>query len=108
VFDKLKTLMRGLRGVIGQPLAGADTDPQRLFNALLAMPNPDTVLRRMGRAEETYFSILQDPHVIGDVRSIRGSFRSQEYRLLAGDDGVVRELDGQHPSPTRWRPTGWR
>lgn len=92
MFDKLKTLMRGLRGAFGQPLAGADTDPQRFFSALLAMPNPDTILRKMGRAEETYFSILQDPHVIGDVRSIRGSFRSQEWRLLAGDEGDAKSL----------------
>jgi phage gp29-like protein len=48
------------------------------------MPNPDPILRAMGKADTVYNSILIDPHVIGEVRSIRGSFRSNEYRLLVG------------------------
>lgn len=92
MFERAKTFLQGLRGAVGKPLADASTDPQRYFNALLAMPNPDTILRKMGRAEEVYFSILQDPHVIGDVRSIRGSFRSEQYRLVAGDDGDSKSL----------------
>lgn len=85
-MKSVKNPLFGLRASMGKPLAGPETDPQRYFNALIAMPNPDTVLRGMGKAEQVYFSIMQDAHVIGDVRSIRGSFRSQEFRLVAGNE----------------------
>lgn len=92
MINAIKTMLSGLRGVMGKPLAGPETDPQRYFNALIAMPNPDTILRGMGKAEQVYFSIMQDAHVIGDVRSIRGSFRSQAWRLVAGDDGDSKSV----------------
>lgn len=92
MINKLTTFMRGLRGAVGKPIADASTDPQRMFSALLQMPNPDQILRKMGRAEEVYFSIMQDPHVIGDVRSIRGSFRAEQYRLVAGNEGDSKSL----------------
>lgn len=80
-------LLRGLKGLLGKPQATVETDPQQWLNTLWAMPNPDPILRSMGRADLVYSSILRDTHVIGDVRSIRGEFRSREYRLLVGKDG---------------------
>lgn len=80
-------LLGRLRGLLGKPLATVETDPQLWLNALYAMPNPDPILRRMGRAEDVYASILRDTHVIGDVRSSRGNFRSYSYRLLVGNEG---------------------
>lgn len=92
MINPIKGLLSALRGTFGKPIAGPETDPQRYFNALIAMPNPDTILRGMGKAEQVYFSIMQDAHVIGDVRSIRGSFRSQAWRLVAGDDGDTKSI----------------
>lgn len=87
MIKAINRLVRGVKGMLGVPKAGIETDPYAMFNAMAAMPNPDQVLRGMGRAEQVYFSILGDAHVIGDVRSIRGSFRSNEYRLVIGNDG---------------------
>lgn len=91
-MNPIKSLLSALRGSFAKPLAGPESDPQRFFSALIAMPNPDTILRGMGQAEKVYFSIMQDAHVIGDVRSIRGSFRSQEFRLVAGNDGDSKSV----------------
>jgi len=89
MIKAINRLVRGLKGMLGVPKAGIETDPYAMFNAMAAMPNPDQVLRGMGRAEQVYFSIMGDAHVIGDLRSIRGSFRSHEYRLVIGNDGEL-------------------
>lgn len=83
----LKGMIRNLTGMLGKPIATPETDPQRFFGSLLTLPNPDPILREMGRAEQVYNSILIDAHVIGEVRSIRGSFRSHQYRLVSGAEG---------------------
>jgi phage gp29-like protein len=87
-----KGLIRSLSGWLGKSLAGPDTDPQRFFGTLYALPNPDPILRQMGQAEKVYYSIAADPHVLGDIRSIRGNFRSHSYRLNAGDEGDSKSL----------------
>lgn len=69
--------------MLGKEIAGNEL---RFFNSLSGMPNPDPILRRIGHADAVYNSILADAHVKGDVRSIRGSFRSHRYRISAGDE----------------------
>lgn len=83
-------LIKGLNGWLGKPIAGPETDPQIFFGRMFALPNPDAVLRELGAAEKVYFSIMADPHVLGDVRSIRGNFRSHTWRLLPGDEGDAK------------------
>ena len=78
---------RGLKALLNKPQATIESDPQAWFNTLYAMPDPDPILRGMGRAEQVYNTILRDTHVVGDVRSIRGNFRSYDYRLVVGNDG---------------------
>ena len=80
----IRGLVSTLNGWLGKPMATPETDPQRWFGMLMALPNPDPILRNMGQAEKVYRSILADPHVIGDVRSIRGNFRSFDWRLTPG------------------------
>jgi phage gp29-like protein len=75
-----------LKSLLGRPVATRETDPEQFFNALQILPNPDKVLRQMGRAEEVYQSIMADPHVLGDIRSIRGQFRSMKWRIVCGDE----------------------
>jgi phage gp29-like protein len=86
----IRGLVQSVKGWLGKPVASADSDPQRFFGTLYALPNPDPILRAMGRAEQVYNSILSDAHVIGELRSIRGSFRSHEYRVVAGDEADGR------------------
>ena len=80
-------LVRSLNGWLGKPIASPDSDPQRFFGNLFALPNPDPILRDMGQSELVYSSICADPHVLGDMRSIRGNFRSYDYRVVIGDEG---------------------
>lgn len=84
-MSTLSGLMASLKRALGRPLASPESDPARWFNSLGALPNPDPILREMGRAEQIYYSIASDPHVLGDIRSIRGNFRSQQFRVVAGD-----------------------
>lgn len=83
----LKGMIRSLTSFLGKPIATPETDPQRFFGSLMTLPNPDPILREMGRADTVYYSIMMDAHVIGEIRSIRGSFRSHKYRLDVGKDG---------------------
>ena len=91
--DKSK-LTQPAREMLGVEVAPAGND-WAFFNKLSTMPNPDPILRRIGRAESVYASIMADAHVTGDVRSIRGSFRAHYYRVLAGDDADQRSKDAR-------------
>lgn len=75
--------------MLGQEVVPTGAD-RYMFNRLTSLPNPDPILRRIGRAESVYASIMADAHVKGDVRSIRGDFRSQFFRVNAGDDKNAR------------------
>lgn len=86
----LKGLVQTVKGWLGRPIATVDSDPQRFFGMMYALPNPDPILRQMGRAEQVYNSILADAHVLGELRSIRGSFRSHEYRIVPGEEGNTK------------------
>ena len=83
-MNTVRGLIQGVKGWLGKPVATAETDPERFFGALAYLPNPDPILRQMGRADAVYQSIMADAHVIGEIRSIRGSFRSHLYRLEIG------------------------
>jgi phage gp29-like protein len=77
-------LIQGVKGWLSKPVATAETDPEMFFHALGMLPNPDPILRQMGRADAVYRSIMLDAHVMGEIRSIRGSFRSHNYRIDVG------------------------
>jgi phage gp29-like protein len=85
-------LIQRVSGWLSKAVASPETDPQQFFGLLNAMPNPDPMLREMGVAERVYHSILADAHVIGEVRSIRGSFRSYQYRINAGNEDDSKSL----------------
>lgn len=84
----VRGLIKTQKDWIGKAIADPSSDPQRFFGTLYALPNPDPILRSMGRAEQVYFSIAADPHVLGDIRSVRGNFRSHQYRLVEGEEGT--------------------
>ncbi|MEJ1938948.1 DUF935 family protein, partial [Nostoc sp. NIES-2111] len=86
-MNPLRGFVQSMKGLLGKPIATPESDPERFFGTLVSLPNPDPILRQMGRAEQVYSSILSDAHVIGEVRSIRGSFRSHQYRVVAGNEG---------------------
>lgn len=83
-------LVRSLKRGLGKAIATPETDPMRVLGVLMSMPNPDPILRYMGKAEVVYASIGMDPHVLGDLRSIRGNYRSYAYRVKEGDEGDAK------------------
>ena len=83
-MNTMRGLIQGVKGWLGKPVATPETDPERFFSALSSLPNPDPILRQMGKADAVYRSIMADAHVMGEIRSIRGSFRSHEYRVVVG------------------------
>lgn len=103
-------MIQSLKSFLGKPVAGPDTDPQRFFGTFFALPNPDPILRQMGQAERVYTSIMADAHVLGDIRSIRGNFRSHDWRLVAGDEGDSKSQAAlelvqdwmQRTNPNQW------
>lgn len=114
----LNKFVGSVRRVLGQQAAAADSDPQ-FFGRLHTLPNPDPILRSMGMADTVYASILSDPHVTGELRSIRGEFRGMDYRVVtwAEEDAQAqkaRELCErwmQHfaPNPTAdWLEVMWQ
>lgn len=85
----LSLFKRGVSSAFNQPVATPETD-QHYFGNVGHMPNPDPVLRRMNVADDVYRAIAADPHVLGDIRSIRGSFRQLKWRILPGVEGDAR------------------
>ncbi len=76
-------------------IASRSTDPN-FYSALSFLPNPDEVLRKMGRSQEVYDAIMLDSHVIGEMRSVRAGLLSYEWKITAGGqtsaDAAAAEL----------------
>lgn len=71
--------------VLTNEVASASTDPQ-FYAAMSFLPNPDPILRKLGRSQEVYDAIGYDAHVMGEIRSQHGSLLKKEWRLQAGGD----------------------
>ena len=54
-------------------------------NIMMALPNPDAVLKRLGRDVEVYRDILNDPAIKGAIRRRRSSVVGLEYGLTQGN-----------------------
>ena len=52
---------------------------------MMALPNPDTVLKKLGRDVEVYRDILNDPAIKGAIRRRRSSVVGLEYGLTQGN-----------------------
>lgn len=76
---------RGNRRQLQQEIAIRSTDP-RFYSALEILPNPDTVLRKLGKSEEVFDAIASDAHVIGELRSVRAGVLGYETRIQPGGD----------------------
>lgn len=61
---------------------------RQLINLLNELPDPDIILRKAGIDHLVYNEILADPHIIGEVRSMRSGLLSYKYEITAGDDSA--------------------
>ena len=83
-IDPKKVAGQG-KGVLAHEIASATTDPE-FYAALTVLPNPDKVLRTIGRSQEVYDGIEYDSHVSGEIRSIRAGILSYEWKLTQGGE----------------------
>ena len=92
------------------------TDPYQVATLLHRLPNPDPVLRKLGRDQRAYEAIAYDSHVMGELRSIRAGLLGFEWRITPGDNSrkarraadLVRELMARPPAPdTTWPDVLW-
>lgn len=71
------------RELVTGPIASRSTDP-RFYDSLTVLPNPDAVLRKLGKAADVYDALAHDAHVLGELRSIRAGLLRYEYRVVPG------------------------
>lgn len=60
----------------------------QLMDLLNELPDPDIILRKAGIDQAVYDEILADPHVLGEVRSMRAGLLSMKWEIKAGDDSA--------------------
>ncbi len=96
-------------------LASRASDP-RFYAALQILPNPDPILRRLGRGEEIHDAIESDAHVMGELRMVRGDLLRFEHRLQPGGESrkdkrafeLCQQLLARAPAPnTTWNDVIW-
>lgn len=96
-------------------LANRFNDPW--FTALWSqLPNPDPVLRKLGRQHDVFDVIRYDAHVMGELRAIRAGLLKFEWRVVPGDDSrkarnaavFAREVMAEPPdTDTEWTDLLW-
>jgi phage gp29-like protein len=59
------------------------------YSALDVLPNPDTVLRKLGKSQEVFDAIYGDAHAAGELRSIRAALLGYEWRVTPGGESAA-------------------
>lgn len=59
------------------------------FGNMNYLPNPDPILKKMGRSIEAYNSIRSDTHVAGCIRRRKAAVKAQDWRITTTDDEFV-------------------
>lgn len=67
-------------------IASARTDPLYPGDPFVTLPNPDPILRKLGRTQEVFDAIAMDAHMVGELRAIRSGLLSFEWRVQAGGE----------------------
>lgn len=104
--------------IMSTELASRHSDP-RFYSGLSVLPNPDPILRKSGYADDTFDAIEMDPHVMGELRSIRGGLLGYDWRVVDGEEGKATGKEKaawelcewwmeQAPAPNMtWEDTIW-
>lgn len=87
-MDKTDIKKIAKSSLTGDEIVSSHTDPD-FYSALEVMPNPDAILRKIGKADEVYQSIRQDPHVIGEIRLSRAGLLKFETKITAGGESAA-------------------
>ncbi len=110
--DQINLKKSKLRTPDIESLATSDT----LHNVLSVLPNPDPVLRKANKSQTVYEDIMHDAHVMGELRSIRGSLLSFEWSIQPGGEDAAsmrayeitkRVYDRRPSTNSRWPDLIW-
>lgn len=86
-----KDIQRLARKIMTGVQAGRQSDPA-FYGGLSVLPNPDQILRAMGREAEAFDAIMSDAHVIGEVRTIRAALLGYQIRVVStAEDGTKEQ-----------------
>lgn len=108
-------IKKASKGALRNEIASRSSDPN-FYGALTFLPNPDVVLRKMGKSQEVFDAIVLDSHVIGDLRSVRAGLLGFEWRLQASGDQAAdmqalelcQKIMDSKPAPgMRWSDVIW-
>jgi phage gp29-like protein len=112
MFDVLK---KAAKKFLGTEIATRSSDPN-FYGVLQFLPNPDTVLRKMGKTQEVYDAILADAHVIGELRPMRANIITYNWRIIPGGEtpedmrayDLAQQVFSQRPAPGMgWPDVFW-
>ena len=110
-----KTLSSAVKRALGFEIASRHTDPMQL-SALPFLPNPDPILRKLGKSQEVFDAIMMDAHVIGELRPLRATLLNFEWRLVAGGErpqdlqalALAESIMARPPAPgMAWSDVFW-
>ena len=104
-----------MRPKLHTELGGRATDPW-YWSLWSRLPNPDTVLRKLGSDQSVYDQILYDAHVMGEMRTIHAALLEFEWRIVPGDDSaqaaraaeLAESIMARRPAPgMTWADVNW-
>ncbi|MFZ2452625.1 MAG: DUF935 family protein [Methylovulum miyakonense] len=86
MIDLFKKSVNGVKKMLlGNQIATRHNDPN-FYAAMQMLPNPDVILRKLGKSQEVYDAIILDAHVIGELRPIRANIITKNWRITPGGD----------------------
>lgn len=89
---------RATTKTLGDHIATRNRSPD--FTALgMYLPNPDPILKKMGRDAAVYRDLKSDAHVGGSIRRRKAAVKGMEWRLVDGVSGQTGTRAGQKASP---------
>lgn len=89
---------------------------RQLINLLNELPDPDIILRKAGIDHLVYDEIMADPHVLGEIRTMRSGLLSFKHELKPGDEttaaanalALCQDVMQQKPHVTmKWPDLMW-
>lgn len=111
----LDSLKKAAKKLLGTEIASRTSDPN-FYGALQFLPNPDTILRKMGKSQEVFDAIIADAHVIGELRPMRANIITHNWRISPGGDKpedmrafeLAQNVYSKHPAPRMgWPDVFW-
>jgi len=109
------TITQATKRNLRTEVATRAVDPM-FYSALQVLPNPDRVLRKLGKSYEIYDDMFGDAHILGELRAVRAALLAFEWQIIPGGDtpadlratALCEQLMASRPAPLmHWTDTLW-